>query len=199
LQVRDLLDDPQECSRAPYSGGRRLRKSSDVYLVNDGVFHGAVERTVTFPVVAGAIDDDRTHGSGQVIVRSAGGSTFPKGVGIAAGVGINQHLLFVEPVTGGRIPRAIHAKRVVCTGLQPVYKYVPEVEALVDGWIELHYLEGLRRVMRREQEQFHPGGICRKEGEIDASLPRTRAQRMRRTPLNRKRGMRSDTSRHTLS
>src|SRR5262249_43688318 len=28
LQVRDLLDDPQECSRAPYSGGRRLRKSS---------------------------------------------------------------------------------------------------------------------------------------------------------------------------
>jgi hypothetical protein len=55
-------------------------------------------------------------------------------------------------VTGGGIPWPIHAKRVVGAGLKPVYKYVPEVKTLVDGWIELDYLEGLRGVMRLEQQ-----------------------------------------------
>src|SRR5215469_7263967 len=40
LQVWDLLDDSRERSGMSYPGGRRLRKSSDMHLIDDGVFHG---------------------------------------------------------------------------------------------------------------------------------------------------------------
>jgi hypothetical protein len=55
-------------------------------------------------------------------------------------------------VTRGEIERPIHPIGVVGSGLEPAYKYVPKMEALVGGWIEPDHLKGRWRVMRREQQ-----------------------------------------------
>src|SRR5215472_1145906 len=134
-----------------------------MHLIDDGVFHRTVERTVTLPVVIRGVDNDGTHRTCHVVDWPTCDGAFPKGVCIPASVGVKQYLVLVEPVARSGIVRPIHSIRVMCPGRKPTYKHVPEMEALIDGWIELDRLKRFTCVMRGEKKEFHSGGMCREE------------------------------------
>ena len=168
FQVGDLLRDSGERAGVLDGGGRRLRESSDVHLIDNRVLGGKVERPVALPVVDGGVDDHRAHGSSHVVIRPAGADAVPEAVGVAARIGVDEDLIPVEPVAGAGVERATHAVSVVGARLKPAHEDMPEVKGLVDVRVQRDRLKRLRGVMGGEEEQFDTGGILRKEREIDA-------------------------------
>src|SRR3989442_9968565 len=128
-------------------------------FVNDRVFHGSIQGLVAFPVVRLAINHDGTHGTREIIMRSTSIHPLPKAIRVAFGIGVDQNLLIVETMTGAQVRRPIHAISVMCAGPQSTNVTMPEMESLVDVWIQLNHLEWIAVIMRLEQQEIDSGCI----------------------------------------
>src|SRR5438094_10490619 len=112
-----------------------------MHLIDDGFLHWPFERLIIFPVIAGCVDDNRSHRCCHVILRAAGIRAVPDTLGVAHGIGIDEHLVSIEAVTRIAVGRAVHAKRVMSARWQSFYENMPEMERLVDVRIEFDDLE----------------------------------------------------------
>ena len=104
---------------------------------------------------------DRASGEQQVRFRSTAHRQIPmieedialnpEVVDVAAGIRVDQNLITVEAVSRGRIEWPIHPVCVKSARAQPAHENMPEVESLVDVWIEANRLVGLFGIRRFEQ------------------------------------------------
>src|SRR5206468_770746 len=103
----------RESAMVIHPGRRGSGKTTRVHFVNNRVFHRPIQGLVAFPVVSCVINDDGTHGTREIVVRSASIGASPKGVGISFGIWVDENFLVVETMTGVQIRRAIHAISIV--------------------------------------------------------------------------------------
>src|SRR5437667_5821360 len=102
-----------------------------MHLIDAGFLHWPFERSIIFPVIAGCVDDNRSHGCCQVILRAW----------------IDENLVSVKPVARLDAGWPINAEGIMSAGRQSFYKNMPEVKGLVDVRIKLDDLEGRRVIM----------------------------------------------------
>src|SRR5207249_5150573 len=133
-------------------------------LIDDGFLRWAFERSIIFPVIAVCVDDNRSHGCCQVILRSS----------------VDENLVSVKPVARLDAGWPIHAEGIMSAGRQSFYKNMPEVKGLVDIGIKLDDLEGRRVIMILKEEQFHARRLAREDGKVNSRFVWSGAQGMRR-------------------
>ena len=110
LEVRDLLDQPGECStlRLVDAGAWVPGEAANMHLVDDGSRRRMPQRCVTFPIVGGGIHHHALHcGCTVVGVR---GIIAPVAIRNrhAATIWIEQKLGGIEPQPPGRIVRPLN-------------------------------------------------------------------------------------------
>src|ERR1700747_2855568 len=98
FRVGNLFDEGGEGSRMGHSTCGRLRIASDMQLVNDGIAHRAMDWHIAFPIVGCRIYHDAAHRSFHVVIRPASSDAVPKGIRVSFGVGVDEHLVFIEPM-----------------------------------------------------------------------------------------------------
>ena len=74
-------------------------------------------------------------------MRSASIHAVPKAIRVAFCIGVDQNLLVIETMPRAQVRRPIHAISVMCAGPQSTNVTMPEMESLVDVWIQLNHLE----------------------------------------------------------
>ena len=167
LQIRDFLDQPGiGAASAGFDAGARMpRESPHVQFVDDGLDKRAPERAVSLPVVARGIGDDALHRPRRVVAWAAGGpAVVSLGHCHRAAVGIEQHLIDVEPQALGRREWAVDAIRVDLARLQPGYQRVPVV---------------VGAVVRAARAESPPTAVCRRPRRTAATGLRWRAWQIR--------------------
>src|SRR5438034_4506547 len=103
-----------------------------MHLIDDCFLHWPFERLIVFPVIAGCVDDNRSHGCCQVILRAPGIRAVPDTLGVAHGIGIDENLVPVKPVARFDAGWPVNAEAIMSAGWQSFYKNMPEVKGLVD-------------------------------------------------------------------
>ena len=140
------------------------REAGHVHLVDDQVLCRAVERLVALSMVIVNVDDDATHRGRKIIARTDGIVAFQERLGIAEGIGVDQHLVAVEakPFTV-EILRPINPVGVMSARPEAFDIDVPEKESLVVGRIELDDLDWLNVVLPLKEKQLDVRGIPGKD------------------------------------
>src|SRR6266511_3260293 len=165
FQIRDLLDHALIGARMRDAGGRRLRETADVHLVDDGLAHAPVEGLVALPVVR-LVDDDAALRGAHVVVRAACVAPPPQVTVGGAGVRVQDDLVAVEQVPMRQVRRSVHSIRVEGPGPQPAHVAVPELKRLVEFVVELDDLEWLQVRVMLEQQELDSGCMLAPHREV---------------------------------
>ena len=165
----------------------QLGHALDVALVDDRVAPAAPHRLVALPVEVpgrGVDHDAARHEGGGVLGGLLLGASEDvaesgrRGGEVAADrhrVGVQEQLVRVEPVAGGRVPRPVDAVAVAGAGLHVGQGAVPDAEALLGEDVAVLLLAAVGGV--GEQAERHLGGRGGVDGEVGPLGRPRRAQR----------------------
>ena len=104
------------------------REAAHVKLVDDGLGGWTPDEAISFPIVAAGIGDDALHrGCGIVSALARGGSRVVVRDGDGQAVGIEKHLLRIEPQPALGRERSVGAVRVDLPGPQVRNEDMPVV------------------------------------------------------------------------
>ena len=150
-------------------------EAADVHLVDDRVPHRPAERLVAFPVVVMGIDDNTAHGGRNVVPRTGGIVANEALLGVAQGVGVDQHLVAVEakPSTV-KIFWPIDTVCVMSAGLEVFDIDVPEEKGPVVVRVQLEDLNRLGSQLSRHEQirafALLPEPLAIERGELTSTL-----------------------------
>ena len=114
-----------------------LREAAHVHLVDQGAGEWRAERPIALPVVGRRRGDDAPHRGGAVVARAHGRvAVVERRHGDRQAVGIDEHLLRVEPEAALRRKRAVSAVGVDLAGVQARHEHVPVVIGAVPARFE---------------------------------------------------------------
>ena len=127
------------------------------------------QRPVPFPIVSTGWRDDALHRLGRVVARRGGRIAIVAARhGHGTAIGIQQHLLRIEPEAPGRVDRSVDAIPVELPWQNLRDKSVPIVVGSVPLPIKREDMRGPRSIDRIKEEQLHFRGAFRVHREIHA-------------------------------
>jgi hypothetical protein len=158
------------------------REPRHVKLVDHCLGKGPVERQIALPIIAIGIGYDAFHGGGGIVNRPR---SCPAVVFVwdnyGEPVGVEEHLLGVEPISALRDKRTVCPVGIHLARLQARYKDMPVLMGAVFIRIESDDPCRPAGILVVEQQQLHVLPAFREHAEVHAAEANRRAKRSTRT------------------
>ena len=169
-QVGNLLDQAGigAARRRRHPGAGVPREAGDVQLVDHGLRERALQRRIPLPVIGLRIRHRALHGDGRVRARLLGGpAAVARGHRHGLPVGVQEHLVRVEPQAAGGVAWPVHPIAVELPGRETRHEDMPVVVRAMPPGIEADDAGRLGLLHVIEQQQFHQGGALGEHAEVD--------------------------------